>query len=458
MSRRPPLPSLNSSIPKGMANSQGAAASSGPPSRRQQQSLNAILPSLQRSNAASAAPATPAPPSSSGPPPRQQQSLNLNALQRSTAAPSAAQPRQEQNSNPSSLPSLPSLQRSVAAQAPPPPSAAIAPVQPSSAAPSDSGAGVQGPLSSAMAANIRPQELFLSPPSRAEPETDFMSQEAESAALQRQSRPLLSNFSSSGTFNSGPANSPSTASLIPGLSREQQDRRGRRARMVPPASAASAQVLTRENAVSGADNALKSMVSTIAIGTPASPLQPSTPRMFEESSSLMDRASKSGIDYTPFEPTPTRQALFSSPPPSSADQSIKIRSLEKQLEECYKKVELRENLLKNQGSKNVAKQEQIRVLEQQLQQARQAQQDQIKVLEQQLQQARQAQQVLDDDAISSNATSASFGSATSNPYNNDDAEGGKRKTKFKKYKKMYNKTSKKYNKTSKKYKNKKARY
>jgi hypothetical protein len=149
--------------------------------------------------------------------------------------------------------------------------------------------------------------------------------------------------------------------------------------------------------------------------------------------------------------------LFSSPPPSSADQSVsdKIRSLEKELEECYKKVELRQSLLKNRGSKNVAQQEQIRVLEQQLQQARQAQQDQIRVLEQQLQQARQAQHALHDDATSS---SASFGSATSNPYDHDDAEGGKRKTKFKKNKKMYNKTSKKYNKTSKKYKNKKARY
>lgn len=441
MSRRPPLPSLNSSIPKGMANSQGAAASSGPPSRRQQQSLNAILPSSSR-------------------------------LALASAPPSVAQPqrqRQEEILNPS-------LQRPVAA---------MAPVQPSSVAPSDLGAGVQGPPSSATAANILPQELFLSPPSSAELETDLMSQEAESAALRRQSRPLLSNFSSSGygTFNSGPANSPSTASLLPGLSREQQARRGRR--MGPPASAdpqqvarvqmgAEALALMAEEALRQEQDSKKAssaasdsivrrrLLRSPAPSTPPTlPIQPSTPRMFEESPSVMERASR--IDYIPFEPT--RQALFSSPPPSSADQSVldRIRSLERELEECIKKVTSRESLLKNRGSKNIAQLEQIRVLEEQLQQARQAQEEQIRVLEQQLQQARQAQQALDDDATSSNASSASsssasFKSVTSNPYNDDDAEGGKRKTKFKKNKKMYNKTSKKYNKTSKKYKNKKARY
>jgi hypothetical protein len=326
---------------------------------------------------------------------------------------------------------------------------------------------------------------------------------------------------------SSAAPSDSGAALLPGLSKAQQARRTE-ARMGTPASAAlssaeliqpsaaPAQVLTRDNAVSGAKNTLESMVSTIAarIGTLASPapvpsspapLQPSSPapvpssevrqpfrsppapspsspplfrpiipssvRTFEESPSMMDRASRSGVDYTPFEPT--RQALFSSPPPSSADQSVlnRISSLEKELEDCYKKVELRQNLLKSRVDKNVAQQEQIRVLEQQLQQARQAQREQIRVLEQQLQQARQAQQVLDDDATSSNASSASsssasFKSATSHPYDDEGAdEGGKRKTKFKKNKKMYNKTSKMYNKTSKmynktskKYKNKKARY
>jgi hypothetical protein len=179
-----------------------------------------------------------------------------------------------------------------------------------------------------------------------------------------------------------------------------------------------------------------------------SPIQPSRVQTFEESPSMMDRASRSGVGYTPFEPTPS-QALFSSPPPSSADQSVldRIRSLERELEECYKKVQSRESMLKKSGEKNIAQREQIRVLEEQLQQAR------------------QAQQVLDDNASSNassssaSSSSASFKSATSHPYDDEGAdEGGKRKTKFKKNKKMYNKTSKKYNKTSKMYKNKKARY
>ena len=326
-------------------------------------------------------------------------------------------------------------------------SAAMAPVQQSSAAPSDSGAGV---------------------------ETDLVSR--------RQSRPLHSNAE------------------LPGLSKAQQARRTG-ARMGTPASAAlssaeliqpsaaQAQVLARDNAVSGAKNTMESTVSTLAAraATPSSaapvpsspaPLQPSRPapvpsskvrqpfrspapsplspplfrpiipsrssvRTFEESPSMMDRASRSGVDYTPFELT--RQAPFSSPPPSSADQSVldRIRSLERELEECYKKVTTRESILKKSGEKNIAQREQIRVLEEQLQQAR------------------QAQQALDDDATSSNSSnasssSASFKSATSQ-HSDDEGregrEGGKRKTKFKKNKKMYNKTSKKYNKTS-----KKARY
>jgi hypothetical protein len=178
------------------------------------------------------------------------------------------------------------------------------------------------------------------------------------------------------------------------------------------------------------------------------------------------------LQFYKSQPQPSNAAIAFSPPPSSADQSVldRIRSLERDLEECYKKVTTRESILKKSGEKNIAQREQIRVLEEQLQQARKAQQEQIRVLEEQLQQARQAQQVLNDDATSSNASSASSASSSfastksfdtapeSDGRFSDADEGGKRKTKFKKNKKMYNKTSKKYNKTSKKYKNKKARY
>jgi hypothetical protein len=167
------------------------------------------------------------------------------------------------------------------------------------------------------------------------------------------------------------------------------------------------------------------------------------------------------LQFYKSQPRPSNAAIAFSPPPSSADQSVldRIRSLERELEECNKKVVSRESILKKCGEKNIAQREQIRVLEEQLQQARQAQQEQIRVLEQQLQQARQAQEVLDDDATSSSASTKSFDTAPESDGRFSDAdEGGKRKTKFKKNKKMYNKTSKKYNKTSKKYKNKKARY
>jgi len=328
-------------------------------------------------------------------------------------------------------------------------SAAMAPVQQSSAAPSDSGAGV---------------------------ETDLVSR--------RQSRPLHSN-----------------AELL-GLSKAQQARRTG-ARMGTPASAAlssaeliqpsaaQAQVLARDNAVSGAKNTMESIVSTLAAraATPSSaatesqrappppfkappsaatesqrappPPFKAPPSAAQEVVVAPDDQTAARLQFYKSQPRPSNAAIAFSPPPSSADQSVldRIRSLERELEECYKKVTTRESILKKSGEKNIAQREQIRVLEEQLQQARKAQQEQIRVLEQQLQQARQAQQVLDDDATSSNASTKSFDTAPESDGRFSDAdEGGKRKTKFKKNKKMYNKTSKKYNKTSKKYKNKKARY
>ena len=292
-------------------------------------------------------------------------------------------------------------------------SAAMAPVQQSSAAPSDSGAGV---------------------------ETDLVSR--------RQSRPLHSN-----------------AELF-GLSKAQQARRTG-ARMGTPASAAlssaeliqpsaaQAQVLARDNAVSGAKNTMESIVSTLAAraATPSSaatesqrappPPFKAPPSAAQEVVVAPDDQTAARLQFYKSQPRPSNAAIAFSPPPSSADQSVldRIRSLERELEECYKKVTTRESILKKSGEKNIAQREQIRVLEEQLQQAR------------------QAQQVLDDDATSSNASTKSFDTAPESDGRFSDAdEGGKRKTKFKKNKKMYNKTSKKYNKTSKKYKNKKARY
>ena len=460
MSRRPPLPSLNSLIPTGMSSSRGTASSSGPPSRQPQQSLNATLPSSQRSNAASA-------------PPPSRPSLHLNELRSTAAEP----PRQEQNQN------LSSLSRSVAAQAPP--SAApvsfteqVAKVRMGAEAlalmaqeeynkqkeqdrnasraasitpiPSQPGARAMGAEDI-----IRPQVLFPTP--------------SPSSAIQRP--PDRVSFHPTTL----PEGSITDASKL--LSNLEISKKA----AIAASSAAQAQVLARDNAVSGAKNTVESIVSTIAaratpssaapvqtsspapVSSPASalpqpsevrqqppppsspplfrPIIPSSLQTFEESPSMMDRASRSRVDYTPF--VQTREALFSSPPPSSANQSVldRISSLEKELEECYKKVVSRESISKKMAQKNELLKQQIKVLEQQLQEARQAQQG-----------------VVDDDATSSNSSNASsstasFRSATSQHSDDEGREGGKRKTKFKKNKKMYNKTSKKYNKTS-----KKARY